>query len=440
MLSTLSDWYLCGVAESEVARAVVRIDREPFVIGRRPGLNLTLDSLCVSGRHAELCTRGDRLFVADLGSRNGTQVNGRRIRKAPLGIGDLLTVGDVQFRLDRRPRHESKNRTAPAAGDLDAMQRRWLNTQFGELARESALAAALSPIVQFPGESVVAYEVRGQSLIAGLETEVRMHEAARLLGREKELHRLLLQCCEQAVPRVPAGCWLLLRAPAAVNLESELVPMLESLRHHAPQGRIVVEVVDGPARSQRSLTDFVAALKSLGMQLALGNFACEHIRFLQSSRLLPLAVRFDPGPTQNLAQKSEPERRRMKTMVAVLHQYRIQSVAQDVVTREDAQTCCELEIDFACGELFGEPLEAPVVPETRVLTSSALSALSAAPPAADPDLPPVADAPVEAATVVPETLAGGGSPSVLEEEDDATLDLLGSFGSASFRLPPAARS
>jgi EAL domain-containing protein (putative c-di-GMP-specific phosphodiesterase class I) len=383
MLSAHADWFLCGVAESDSRRAVVRVDRMPFVIGRRPGLNLTLDSLCVSGRHAELSARGERLFVADLGSRNGTQVNGKRIRSSPLGVGDLLKVGDVEFRLDRRPRNDAKGRTAPAPADFDTMQLHWLGAQFEELISGTALTAELRPIVQLCDESVAAYEARGQSQLAGLETEARMCEAARLLGREKELNQLLLRCCECVVGNVPAGCWLLLRTPAAVNLASEVVPVLQALRARAPQSRIVVEVVDAPLRSLRSLNDFVATLKALDVQLALGNFAWEHMRFLQSSRLLPLAVRFAPGLTQNLATKSEPERKRLKTMVGSLHQYRIRSIAPDIDTPDDARACEALDIDFAVGLLFDELLAVPAKPllDTCVLASDLLSALNNAPPA-----------------------------------------------------------
>ena len=108
MFSTQSDWFLCGILQSDAECAVIRVDREPFVIGRRPGLSLTLESQFISGRHAELSTLGERLFVTDLGSRNGTLVNGQRVRRVQLGVGDLLAVGDVEFRVDHKPRDDGR--------------------------------------------------------------------------------------------------------------------------------------------------------------------------------------------------------------------------------------------------------------------------------------------------------------------------------------------
>lgn len=72
-------------------------------IGRGPGNDLDLDDLRVSRRHAELRQRPDGGYeIADLGSHNGTHVNGRRVERAPVEAGDLVTVGDVLLRLTER--------------------------------------------------------------------------------------------------------------------------------------------------------------------------------------------------------------------------------------------------------------------------------------------------------------------------------------------------
>lgn len=51
----------------------------------------------VSRLHAELQIRDDQWLLMDLGSRNGTVVNGRRIRQHPLRDGDRLKLGDVSL-------------------------------------------------------------------------------------------------------------------------------------------------------------------------------------------------------------------------------------------------------------------------------------------------------------------------------------------------------
>lgn len=71
-----------------------------FVMGRGEGCNLRSNSEAVSRRHCEIRVTGAEVAVRDLGSRNGTFVNGQRIEgDHVLHCGDKLTVGPLQFEL-----------------------------------------------------------------------------------------------------------------------------------------------------------------------------------------------------------------------------------------------------------------------------------------------------------------------------------------------------
>jgi hypothetical protein len=74
---------------------------EGLVIGRSPDCALTLADPTVSRRHAELRREDGRWVVADLGSSNGTRVNGWRVRRASLRAGDELMLGGVRLVLGR---------------------------------------------------------------------------------------------------------------------------------------------------------------------------------------------------------------------------------------------------------------------------------------------------------------------------------------------------
>lgn len=79
------------------------VDHSVFTIGRAEACNLVLPRPTISRYHAELrCQRGEWLLV-DLGSTNGTSLNGWRI-DGPVAIrpGDQVTFGDLRFRLARR--------------------------------------------------------------------------------------------------------------------------------------------------------------------------------------------------------------------------------------------------------------------------------------------------------------------------------------------------
>lgn len=67
----------------------------PLQIGRAPECGLVLKDTQVSRRHARLQARGGVLVLTDLGSTNGTRVNGHRVTEVVLGIGDRIQIGQT---------------------------------------------------------------------------------------------------------------------------------------------------------------------------------------------------------------------------------------------------------------------------------------------------------------------------------------------------------
>jgi pSer/pThr/pTyr-binding forkhead associated (FHA) protein len=77
-------------------------DGRALVIGRSIGCDLTLADSTVSRWHAELIRDGKRWIVRDMGSTNGTRVNGWRVRRAVLEPGDVLALGAQRVVFGRR--------------------------------------------------------------------------------------------------------------------------------------------------------------------------------------------------------------------------------------------------------------------------------------------------------------------------------------------------
>jgi pSer/pThr/pTyr-binding forkhead associated (FHA) protein len=71
-----------------------------MTVGRDPGCDLMVDLAIVSGRHARLTRSGDLILIEDLGSSNGTYVNGQRIdRPVVVKPGDRIRVGSHELEL-----------------------------------------------------------------------------------------------------------------------------------------------------------------------------------------------------------------------------------------------------------------------------------------------------------------------------------------------------
>lgn len=90
-------WFLRGLSES-VAGKEFPLDGK-VVIGRDPACDITLDSAEISRQHAELAPRGNRVTLRDLGSTNGTRVNGQLVTHAILKPGDKFSLDLTAFEL-----------------------------------------------------------------------------------------------------------------------------------------------------------------------------------------------------------------------------------------------------------------------------------------------------------------------------------------------------
>jgi len=72
----------------------------PVVVGRAPGADIVIAASFVSGRHARFSRIGENLLIEDLGSTNGTVVNGAPITgPTQLEEGDRIGIGDVTIKV-----------------------------------------------------------------------------------------------------------------------------------------------------------------------------------------------------------------------------------------------------------------------------------------------------------------------------------------------------
>jgi serine phosphatase RsbU (regulator of sigma subunit)/pSer/pThr/pTyr-binding forkhead associated (FHA) protein len=97
------------------------LDADEVTIGRHPDCEIAvMDSGRVSRRHAQIVRRGDAHYIKDLGSRNGTFLNGRKIddQLHRLKDGDRIKVCDLDFVFHtKEPSGESKRPTVTASSE-----------------------------------------------------------------------------------------------------------------------------------------------------------------------------------------------------------------------------------------------------------------------------------------------------------------------------------
>jgi hypothetical protein len=76
----------------------IQLTKERTTIGRRPHNDIAIDNLAVSGEHAVIVTILNDSFLEDLGSTNGTMVNGQPVKKHFLQNNDVVELGKYKLK------------------------------------------------------------------------------------------------------------------------------------------------------------------------------------------------------------------------------------------------------------------------------------------------------------------------------------------------------
>jgi pSer/pThr/pTyr-binding forkhead associated (FHA) protein len=94
----MAGWILQSTDETPI---ILRLAQGTIkTIGRTARADFIVDAALISRLHCRLTAdKSDQLVVEDLGSTNGTLVNGQRVDRQVLRVGDRLTVGRVEFQV-----------------------------------------------------------------------------------------------------------------------------------------------------------------------------------------------------------------------------------------------------------------------------------------------------------------------------------------------------
>lgn len=132
--------YVLEILDGDRAGEVVAIPDRAVRIGRKPGNDLVLADEKTSGSHAEIVPEGEGCILRDLGSTNGTFLDGKRVTELLLTPGDVVTFGRwrVAFRA------EGSASVAGSAGDAGDLAVRTIDkSRLGSGSKSTAALAAV---------------------------------------------------------------------------------------------------------------------------------------------------------------------------------------------------------------------------------------------------------------------------------------------------------
>lgn len=346
-------WFLSGSLEPRDSLRHLPIDEAQFTIGRKPGSSLKLNFNTVSGKHALLNVRNGKLYLTDLGSTNGTYVNGERIQgEVVVKEEDLIHFAEAPFRVLRQ------SPTGNSAGTIarNVCDEALALVQFDRMMSEKLVRPHFQVIVEVDTGTVFGHEILGRGKVFGLESVGAMFQAAGQLNMEVELSELLRWEGIRVGRNLPPKPHLFVNThPKELTDANQLIESLVKVRQIAGNTDLVLEIHEASVTNRTVMRELSAAVKDLQIELAFDDFGSGQARLAELIESRPDYVKFDISLIHGIDHAGEARRRMLATLVRMVRDLEIRALAEGVETASEAQTCFELGFDLGQGYYYGRP-------------------------------------------------------------------------------------
>ena len=350
-----SVWFFAGQLEKSAPIRQVDIQSSPFTIGRRDA-SLTLPCNSVSKLHAELTIEGSNLFLRDMGSTNGTYVNGQRIGAESIRVneGDLVQFATVVFRVGRE---QSQDLTMGTIQGEEAGDSALALLQFDRLINEGAVVPFFQPIVPLANiEEKIGFEILGRSRLFGLKTPAEMFQTAAQLNMEFELSCVLRQQgIDKAKSLSSQGILFINTHPVELQNDEQLEKSLRMLRSENPDMKMVLEIHEAAITSPDQIQRLRHVLNDLNIRLAFDDFGAGQARLLELSEVQPDYLKFDMKLVQGIHRAPASRQQVLAMLASVVNRLGIESLAEGVEREEDHETLRQMGFKLGQGFLYGRP-------------------------------------------------------------------------------------
>jgi EAL domain-containing protein (putative c-di-GMP-specific phosphodiesterase class I) len=304
----------------------------------------------VSKRHAQLRLTADGPMVEDLGSTNGTFVNGQQIQRALLNTGDIVQFSNNVFRM-----LFIKPQVAAATMEEGALPWAEAIMQFEQLMQPGGVTPFFQPIVRMDDAGIVGYESLARSPLEHLRNPAIMFSTAAKLGQERQLSEMLRRESVAIAMGLDNPGNLFLNTHPKEVIEPPLVESLRELRQMAPSLDITIEIHEAAIVVPESMLEFRDVLRELNMQLAYDDFGAGQARLDELAQIPPDCLKFDIKLIRDIDKAGEGRRELVRSLVRVVHQLGVTPLAEGVETEGEAAVCRDLGFVLAQGFYFGRP-------------------------------------------------------------------------------------
>jgi EAL domain-containing protein (putative c-di-GMP-specific phosphodiesterase class I) len=361
--------YLEHYPEHHGPAQLVLCDRFPFRIGRSEKANLVIYSNQISKMHAVIQCSGEEYCVHDLGSTNGTYVNGCRVMASPLRHGDIVHFAHKEFRfsivpvVDRQVNIEVD--TEPVLKELPSSVIHGRQA-LQEVLLHQKVRVLFQPIIDLQSKGIVGYEALGRGTHEDLsQNPAHLFRLAEQCGLAIQLSRLFRHIALREVNAISGPMWLFFNVHPSEMENQDFVESLIEERAHGPGAhRAVMEVHENCVYDVPAMRRLRDRLHEMGISLAYDDFGAGQARLAELADAPPDFLKIDMKLIRGI--DGAPVRQDLVgSLTEVCARLGIRVLAEGIETDEEAACCRRLGCHWAQGFLFGTPtslVTPPVAP------------------------------------------------------------------------------
>ncbi len=349
--ATKGQWFLSGqISDSEPLRRFP-LHTLPFSVGRKTESALCLPVGCISKNHAEFYLEGNQIGLRDLGSTNGTYVNGEPlIGEVLLKENDIVQFATIVFRVG----------SALVATDHHTIQEDVCDQalamiQFERLISDGGLHPHFQPIVTLETQERIGYEVLGRSRLFGLQSPHEMFHAASQLNLEAQLSEAFRERGVEIGKQFPNNMNLFVNTHPKELDHPELYNSLITLRELAPEQTITLEIHEGASTNMTMMRKLCTVLKDLDIKLAFDDFGVGRARLVELGEVRPDFLKFDMKLTKNINDAPTKRQELVALFANMVNNLGIKTLAEGVETRECHDILVEMGFQLGQGFYYGRP-------------------------------------------------------------------------------------
>ena len=340
----------------------VKVRSSPFTIGRSDSADHTIYSRRVSGIHVELVSVGEGYVVRDMGSTNGTFINGARVREGWLQSGDVLHVAQHELRFVVAEKEVAEPEPTLAGGDGSGHQQLFKETtDLVAVLDSGAVSAVFQPIVTLKDRRRVAYETLGRPALP--DQGYSVGDLFRIAGQRGEaatLSRLMRERALECLPRLaerPVAIFFNLH-PAEMSDFAAVEQTLAGIADALGEGQdAVLEIHESAVTDPVAMKRISEAVSAHSIQLAYDDFGAGQSRLMELVEVPPDFLKLDMALVRDI-DTNEKRQTLVGALVAVMRGEGIRVLAEGVETDAEAVACAALGCELGQGFHFGRP--APV--------------------------------------------------------------------------------